>query len=81
MFLSRGIFMILENLKILRRENRKTQKEIAELIGCRELAYLHYEKGVRKLPVNALITLARYYDVSTDYLLGLTEERRPFPKK
>ena len=73
--------MILENLKILRKEKRKTQSEIAELIGVRKLASAHYDQGRRKLSVAALVTLAQYYDVSTDYLLGLTGERRPFPKK
>lgn len=73
--------MFLERLKILRKEKRKTQSEIAELIGVRKLAYAHYEQGRRKLSVDALVTLAQYYDVSTDYLLGLTGERRPFPKK
>lgn len=54
---------------------------MAEIIGCKPLAYMHYERGVRKLPIDSLIILARYYDVTTDYLLGLTEERKPFPKK
>ncbi|MGI5894576.1 MAG: helix-turn-helix domain-containing protein [Candidatus Merdivicinus sp.] len=73
--------MFLERLKILRQEKGKTQSEIAEMIGVKKLAYIHYEQGRRKLSADALIILARYYDVTTDYLLGLTEERKPFPKK
>lgn len=73
--------MFLERLKLLRKEKRKTQIDIAELIGCKPLAYIHYEQGKRKLPIDALVVLAQYYDVSVDYLLGLTEERKPFPKK
>lgn len=73
--------MFLERLKILRKEKGKTQTEIAELIGVRKLAYAHYEQGKRKLSVDALVTLAQYYDVTTDYLLGLTKERKPFPKE
>lgn len=73
--------MFLERLKILRKEKGQTQSEIADLIGVRKLAYIHYEQGKRKLPIDALVVLAQYYDVSVDYLLGLTEERKPFPKK
>lgn len=72
--------MFLERLKLLRKEKGKTQNEIAEIIGCKPLAYMHYERGVRKLPIDSLVVLARYYDVTTDYLLGLTEKRKPFPK-
>ena len=65
----------------LRIDSDKTQQEIADVLVCQREVYRRYEKGERELPLWAAIKLAEYYDVSLDYLVGLTEERSPFPKK
>ena len=52
----------------------KTQIEIAEYLNLNRNVYWRYEKGEREIPVWALIKLADYYRVSTDYLLGLTDD-------
>jgi len=65
----------------LRIDSDKTQQEIADVLICQREVYRRYEKGERELPLWAAIKLAEYYDVSLDYLVGLTEERLPFPKK
>lgn len=67
--------MILERLKDLRIDADKTQEEIAEILNCKREVYRRYEKGIYDIPVWALIKLAEYYQVSTDYILGLTNKK------
>lgn len=64
----------------LRTDSDKTQKEIAELLNCQREVYRRYEKGEREMPLWAAIKLAEFYDVSMDYLLGLTSKHTSFPK-
>jgi len=60
-------------LKDLREDNDKTQKQIAEILFITQQQYSLYEKGYREIPSSALITLAKFYSVSVDYILGLTD--------
>ena len=53
----------------------KTQTQIAEVLGTSQTMYARYERGANELPIHHLITLSKYYGVSTDYLLGLSKER------
>lgn len=53
----------------------KTQAQIAELLHCKREVYRRYEKGIYEIPVWALIRLAAYYQVSTDYILGLSDRK------
>lgn len=62
----------------LRIDHDKTQQQIADLLHCQREVYRRYEKGDRELPLWAAIALAEYYDVSLDYLLGLTSQKRHF---
>ena len=62
--------MYFQRLEDLRVDNDKTQIEIAEYLNLNRNVYWRYEKGEREIPVWALIKLADYYRVSTDYLLG-----------
>ncbi|MBS6366022.1 MAG: helix-turn-helix transcriptional regulator [Clostridiales bacterium] len=71
--------MVFSRLKDLREDADKHQSDIAELLHCQREVYRRYETGVSELPVWALIVLAQYYHTSTDYILGLTNERRPYP--
>lgn len=67
----------MDRLKLLRKELKKTQTDIANVLGITVSAYGNYELGQRE-PDNAnLVKLARYFNVSTDYLLGLSDERSP----
>ena len=65
-------------LKDLREDNDLTQGELAKLLHIKQNTYSQYENGQRQLPLYALITLARYYKTSTDYILGLTDEKKPY---
>ena len=69
-----------ERIRDLREDNDKTQQEIAEVLKIRYNVYQRYELGTSKMPIHHLITLAKYYNTSADYILGLTNERRPYPR-
>ena len=57
-------------LRDLREDSDKTQSEIARLLQTTQQQYSKYEKGLQEIPVHHLITLADFYKVSVDYLLG-----------
>ena len=62
-------------LKDLREDRDIKQKDIAEFLHIKQNTYSQYENGQRQLPIDILIRLAEYYDVSTDYILGLSKEK------
>lgn len=64
-------------LRDLREDRDLTQQTVAEYLHIQQNTYSQYENGRRQIPVEALIRLAAYYDTSTDYLLGLTDEIAP----
>ena len=63
-------------LKDCREDSDRTQAEIAEMLGTYQSHYGKYERGEREIPVHLLIKLAKYYNVSLDYLAGLTNDKR-----
>ena len=65
--------MKFKRLKDLREDNDKYQKEIANLLGISQQYYSEYESGKRTIPIQHLITLAKYYNTSIDYIVGLAE--------
>ena len=73
--------MTYQRLEDMRVDADKTQIQIAEMLGCNREVYRRYEKGIREIPIWALLKLAEYYGTSTDYLLGRTNVRKPYPKK
>ena len=66
-------------IKDLREDSDFTQKRVADYLHIKQNTYSQYENGQRQIPITALIMLAKLYGTSTDYLLGLTDERRPYP--
>ena len=62
-----------KNLKELRTERGYTQKQVADLLNINSVTYLHYEKDQREPPLSLLADMARLYDVSVDYILGLND--------
>lgn len=68
-------------IKDLREDRDLTQRPIAEYLNIAQRTYSGYENGTRNIPVQVIVQLARFYKTSTDYLLGLTDEKRPYPKK
>lgn len=69
--------MYFRRIYELREDNDITQKSVAEYLGMQPNVYRRYEKGNRAIPVEAVIKLADYYRVSTDYLLGRTDDPTP----
>ena len=72
--------MNIKRLKDLREDKDLLQKQIAITLGITRQQYGLYEKGKREIPLEQLIKLAEFYNTSTDYILGLTEETKPYPK-
>ena len=66
-------------IRDLREDADLKQREMAEILHCSQQAYANYELGQRDIPTSILIALARYYNTSTDYILGLTDD--PLPAK
>ncbi|MCC8357510.1 MAG: helix-turn-helix domain-containing protein [Oscillospiraceae bacterium] len=66
--------MYFQRLEDLRTDADKTQQEIADILHCKREVYRRYEKGINEIPVWAVIQLAQYYHVSTDYILGLSDD-------
>ena len=66
-------------IKDIREDLDLTQREIADYLHIKQNTYSQYENGQRQIPLNMLIALARYYNTSTDYLLGLTDVKSPYP--
>ena len=65
-------------LKDIREDRDITQKEIADYLHIKQNTYSQYESGKRQLPIEALIALADYYHVTTDYLLGVSDIPNPY---
>ena len=73
--------MYLKRVYDLREDHDLTQKAIAEYLSIHPNVYRRYEKGVREFPLEIVVKLADYYQVSTDYLLGRTDDPTPPAEK
>lgn len=67
-------------LRDLREDSDLTQTQIAKILNIRQNTYSQYENGQRQIPIEALIKLAEFYKTSTDYILGITNIRKPYPR-
>lgn len=63
----------IKRIHDLREDSDKTQQEIADFLGTSQTMYARYERGANELPIRHLLKLADYYGVSTDYILGRTD--------
>lgn len=66
-------------IRDLREDKDLTQTRMAKIIGMSQTGYSKYETGENDIPTNILIKLAQLHGTSVDYLLGLTDERQPYP--
>lgn len=73
--------MNIERLKEIREDKDYKQIEIAEYLKITQAQYSRYEMGINTIPIEKIAMPAKFYDTSVDYLLGLTDERKPYPKK
>ena len=70
-----------ERIRNLREDADLTQAELGAQINVPQRAYAYYESGERMIPPQVLVALAQFHHVSVDYLLGLTNQKAPYPKK
>ena len=73
--------MEFKRIKDLREDHDKLQKDIAKLLGISQQYYSEYEKGKRTIPIQHLITLAKFYDTSIDYIVGLSDDKSNLKNK
>lgn len=68
--------ILYPNIRALREDSDLSQADVAKILNCSQVAYSYYEIGRRDIPTEVLIKLAKYYNCSTDYLLGLSKFKR-----
>jgi len=73
--------MYQNRLRDIREDKDLKQKELAELLKVHQTTYSDYERGNLNIPIATLHILADFYNVSTDYLLGRTSRKDPYPPK
>lgn len=68
-------------IRELRENTELNQTEFAKILGMSQTGYSKYETGENDIPTSILIKIATYYDTSTDYILNLTDEKKPYSRK
>jgi transcriptional regulator with XRE-family HTH domain len=61
-------------IRDLRQDADKTQTQIANVLGTSQTMYARYERGANEMPIHHLLSLSKYYGVSSDYILGLSNK-------
>lgn len=72
----RSVFVYFSRLRDLREDKDMNQTQVAKLLFTSQTVYSRYERGVLTIPVEHLLILADFYDVSTDYILGRTNNKK-----
>ncbi len=72
--------MNIDRLKEIREDNDYRQIDLANYLKITQAQYSRYEQGINAIPLEKLVSLAKFYQTSTDFLLSLTDERKPYPK-
>ena len=76
-----GVIIMYRRIRDLREDRDLTQKLLGDAVGVSQQTYAYYESGQRMLPPEILCALARFYNTSVDYLLELTDDPAPYPRK
>ena len=69
-----------KRIRDLREDKDLNQTEVATMLGMSQTGYSKYETGENDVPTNILIELAKFYNTSTDYILGITNDKKPYPR-
>lgn len=72
--------MNIQRLKEIREDRDYYQKDIAKILKTSQKQYSMYETGIRLIPIDKIAKLAEFYNTSIDYLVGMTDTRKPYPK-
>lgn len=70
----------MNRIREIREDNDLLQKDVAKVLNISQQQYSRYENNTNELSYEGLITLAKFYNTSIDYILYLTDERKPYPK-
>ena len=70
-----------QRIRDLREDHDLLQKDLAAYLKCSQVCYSNYENRRRDVPTEVLIRLSEFYQTSVDYLLGLTEEKKAYPRR
>ena len=70
-----------ERIREIREDNSLTQQKVADLLHVGQRTYADYESGKTRIPVDSLLILARYYNVSVDYISGASNAKTKYPQK
>ena len=73
--------MLYRRIRDLREDHDLTQAEMGRILSCSQRVYSNYERGDVDIPTEVLIRLAEFHHTSVDYLLGLTDEAAPYPRR
>ena len=68
--------MKFQRIQDLRTDADMSQRELSEILHISQRSYSHYETGSRNIPIEMLIRLANYYEISLDYLVGRTDNKK-----
>ena len=71
----------IERIRALREDNDFNQTEIAEILNVCQKTYSDYELGRTRIPIDNIIKLAKHYNVSLDYICGVSDIKNEYPKK
>ena len=75
------MFKLRLKIRDIREDKDLTQEDIAKVLNCKQQTYSRYETGEITIDIFRLETLAKFYNTSIDYLVGLTDEIKPYPRK
>jgi transcriptional regulator with XRE-family HTH domain len=70
-----------ERIREIREDSSMTQQKVANLLHVGQRTYADYESGKTRIPIDSLLILAKYYDVSVDYISGASNIRNKYPSK
>ena len=72
------VVIMYQRIRDLREDRDLKQRQVAEYLNCSQQVYSNYELGQRDIPTDTLIRLSKFYDVSVDYILGLTDNPKRY---
>ena len=73
--------MVFERIRNIREDRDIRQRQVAEFLNVSQNTYSQYENGVISLSAETAVRLAEFYGTSVDYLLGLTDEKKPYKRR
>lgn len=73
--------LYIQRIRELREDKDYNQTYVAHSIHVAQTTYSDYEKGKVRMPIECIVELARFYDVNMDFIIGVSDEKREFPKK